>query len=241
MTVPDDNETVEAHVSLFYKAHSSVGTFLHDCDGYIIDMTAEVTGYVDLLGQSAQGTEVTLGELQFYIIRVGNAINDQVSLFDLFDTYQETHSMSAEIYTPSYNDFKKVIHNNFEAAYPGDDILLLRLLTIRPFARGQKLGLSVLEAVIRDWSSGCALVVMKPCPLQFAGASSPRKKGQSELSDFKLTERESFRRLRNYYGLLGFERIGKSDYYAICPNDKQPELPELPDLVLIPRSVIGEV
>ena len=122
-------------------------------------------------------------------------------------------------------------------------MLLLHHLTIRPFARGQRLGLAVLERTIRDWSSGCALVVMKPFPLQFEAGAKRDKKAwrEHDYGSFSQTKVKATPRLRAYYARLGFEWIGRSMFYGIYPDGVRPEVKELalPDTVQVPADALG--
>jgi hypothetical protein len=237
-----DEPEVEVYVSVRYQTESTVGENIAEAGDYIISMEAEILGNVDS-GPTDPCYEIPLGTLKLYLIRVGNAVNDGTRIFDVFDTYQETHDASCAIYGPSYREFLPVVRKRYDSVCSSNDILLLQYMTIERYARGQRLGLAVLERAIRDWSSGCALVVMKPFPLQFEAADDEKERNQRlELNGFPATERAAFLKLRTYYKQLGFERIGRSDYFAVCPDEILPTAKslELPSCVSLPSSVVEE-
>jgi hypothetical protein len=239
------SDQIETTVSLAYRTHSSVGAGKYrDADDYILSLMAEIVGYAGIEQDKKTEREIQLGELRLYLIRVGNAVNDGVRLFDVFDSYQETHDASAALYESSYGDFSPSVRKRFEEAFCCDDILLLHYLTLKPFARGQRLGLAVMERAMRDWSSGCSLVVIKPFPLQFESSSNKLERDiRLSLNNFSGSKTEAFRRLRMYYQQLGFERIGRSEFYALCPNERLPDREKLglPDCIGIPQSAIEQL
>ena len=97
--------------------------------------------------------------------------------------------------------------------------MLIHRIGISPLIRGQQLGLSVLAKVIEDFSAGCSLVVTKPFPLQFErDIEASTEWNDLALASFSKNEKESSKKLRNYYAKLGFKRLGRSDYFAALPE-----------------------
>ncbi len=235
---------VEVSVSLRYRSESSLVGDFQDFDDYILPIVAKIVGFPGVNGSESRRHEVELGQLRFYLIRVGNAVDDGARLVDVFDTYQETYDASTAIYQPSYQDFRPAIWKIFEDMYTSGDILLVHYIAIDLIARGQRLGLAVLKRVIRDWSSGCSLVLIKPFPLQFEYAEDRKKRDKRlALHQFTSSEKKAFSRLRKYYEQIGFKRIGRSEFYAICPNERQPVSAalDLPDSVRIPFNKLEEL
>ena len=75
---------------LNYQSSVCVGDTGRSCsERYIIQMAAVVMGHTEgINGQYP--VDLVLGNLKFYIIRVGNASNNRVHLHDVFDASQET-------------------------------------------------------------------------------------------------------------------------------------------------------
>ena len=222
-----ESPLLDVSVSLNYSAQTSVYPASRELDDYVFPVTAKIIGshFPDNHGPTR---EVLLGELKFYLIRVGNAVNHDVSLHDVFDTTQETLDAGNAIFDSSYSDYKPTVHKLFEDPLPYDDVMLLHRLEIQPFARGQQLGLAVLIRAIEDWSSGCSLVVMKPFPLQLESNAQESKNWKTlALDSFPQNEKTAFQKLRSYYEKIGFERIGRSDFFALNTRLKWTALDEL--------------
>jgi GNAT superfamily N-acetyltransferase len=218
---------IELDVTLQYEASSS----LYHEEDFILTVVGKICGYAE-----DAKTKIHLGELKMYFIQSGNALNEGASLYDVFDTYQQTMDAGCVLFDSSLQDLSPWIQRRFEEASPYDDILILDRLTIHPLARGQRLGLAVLYRAIHDWSGGCSLVVMKPYPLQYeAGSRDKENEAELKLEEFRTSKTESFRRLRGYYAQLGFERIARSNFYVLCVKHKHPsrESLSLPSCITI--------
>jgi hypothetical protein len=224
---------VELNVTLQYEAARPL---YGDEEDFILTVNGEIYGYAN-----DDQRKVNLGELKMYLIQIGNALNEGMSLTVVFDTYQQTLDAGCILFNDSFNDLSPWIQRRFEDALPHEDILLLDRLTITPLARGQRLSLAVLHRAIRDWSSGCSLVVMKPYPLQYEGEGrNITDMPELKLDEFRTSKTESFRRLRAYYAQLGFERIGRSEFYVLCAKERMPSLKELaiPDCFTVPCELL---
>ena len=63
----------------------------------------------------------------------------------------------------------------------------------------------------------------------------------TNYDSFPPTEVKATPRLRAYYARLGFERIGRSMFYGIYPDDVRPGVKELalPDTIQVPADALG--
>jgi hypothetical protein len=226
---------VELNVTLQYEAARPL---YGDEEDFILTVNGEIYGYAN-----DDQRKVNLGELKMYLIQIGNALNEGMSLTVVFDTYQQTLDAGCILFNNSFNDLSPWIQRRFEDALPHEDILLLDRLTITPLARGQRLGLAILHRAIRDWSSGCSLVVMKPYPLQYEGEGrNITDMPELKLDEFRTSKTESFRRLRAYYAQLGFERIGRSEFFVLCVKNRTPSYKELsiPDCITVSAELLKD-
>jgi hypothetical protein len=227
---------------LIPSIHYETSRYL-DLDGELENefvLTIRGTVYGEPDGVELDGVRPKLGSLRFYIIQVGNAYNEGTSLRSVFDTYQQTMDAGCAIFDDSFENFCPWIRRRFDDAYPSDDLLLLDRLTLDPVVRGQRLGLAVIDRTIRDWSKGCSLVVMKPFPLQYEGGWNEKNVTELKLQGFRARKTEAFKRLREYYVRLGFERVGRTDFYAPCTHHKRPSERELriPATIKVPANFI---
>jgi GNAT superfamily N-acetyltransferase len=213
---------VEVFLRLAYSTHSRIAIEYTEPSDFILKAKAEIVADAD---DDDPPATAKIGTLEFYLIRLGEALNQGVGYFDIFDSYQETMDLAEAVFDGSFSEFKPVVARRFPDASTSDDILLLHRLQIHPLTRGQRIGLAVLDRAMLDWSSGCSLVVIKPFPLQFeAGALERRSWTELKLGDFPSAEKEAFKRLSAYYEQLGFERLGRTEFFALSTAVVRPSV-----------------
>ncbi|MFA6289398.1 MAG: hypothetical protein WC661_18615 [Opitutaceae bacterium] len=230
-------------LSLHYTAQRSFAD-LGDTTDYVLPIAADIIGTI----YPADDTRPTLGEstlrlgtLELLRIQVGNATNDGFPLLEVFDGRQETMDAGAVLYGAAFEEFRPLIGKQFPEAIAHADILLVHRLVVFPFARGQDVGLAALHRAIRDWESGCALVVLKAYPLQFESEAEESPAWEAfGLENLSQDESLATRRLRAHYERLGFRRIGQTDYLGLSPAEQWLALdPEtLPASVRLPQSAL---
>ena len=215
--MPDSNVDLEVHLA--YQAASPIGKRLdRDLESYILHMHADIVGWnFDI--EASPALALPLGSLTFELVRVGNAINDGADLDAIFDLSQETRDADNAIFNTTYTQYQPAIECRYDAANLFGDIMLLHQITIESFARGQRLGLAVLDRVMRDCSGGCALAVIKPFPLQLTrGARARPDWDREQLGRSPRGQRKALESLRGYCSRLGFERLGHSKHFAFLPS-----------------------
>lgn len=235
---------IELSLSLRYTAERSWAD-PGDSTEYILPIMADIMGTVDSqedIHPERDEPAIRLGTLELLRIKVGNAINDGAPLWDVFDGSQETMDAGSVLYDATFDEFRPAIGRLFPDAMAQEDILLVHRLVVLPFARGNDVGLAALYHSIRDWESGCALVLLKAYPLQFESSAreSPLWK-IGDLASFPQDEPLATKRLRAHYERLGFRRIERTAYLGLSPAARWPALdPEtLPTSVCVPRSALS--
>lgn len=178
----------EYDVILKHKIHSQLPTG-QDPEEYLFNIPFQVIGL-------NEGREIVLGEGHATQVRIEQARYDHASLHDIFDVDQGLTDMARALFDTDFIDYHPDVLKRFEDNFFGEDLLIIRQLTLHPKFRGQQLGLSVLHRVVTDFGHGCGLVAIKPYPL-----SGPVKSGREKL--------------RKYWARLGFKRIGRSDFWAL--------------------------
>ena len=237
---------IEAYISLrYFSDHLYPLGADRDCEEMRHVLTIKADVIADWEVEENGGStpyELKVGSLKFYLVRVGNAHDSGDSLSRVFDATQELSDVDEAIYDASSGEFNEAILKEYPDIYlGGDDLLIASRLAIDPLARGQLLGLSVLERMIEDWRSGCSLIVMKPYPLQFeCSARKGREWDQLQLAAFEQNRAKAFRQLRRYYSKLDFQQVGKSDFFARCPlmgKSSALRALELPSSILLPGEL----
>lgn len=204
---------------------SSVGPRL-ESDDYLLDMKVTIQAEYDV-DDSMQSRVVHLGNLDFTLIRLGAALDEGFNFNTLFDSRQELSDFGSSLYEPGFNEFIELVREEFSSAFPHEDLLYLRSLTVEPVARGQRLGISVLHRVISDWEGGCSLVALQPTPLQFAaGIRESPEWERLALASLSQDREVANAKLENHYKGLGFCSVGDLPYMLLCPKERQMPVPE---------------
>jgi GNAT superfamily N-acetyltransferase len=183
-----------------------------DPEHYLFEINFKIIGL-------SEDDEITLGEGHATQVRINQARDDRASLYEIFDVDQELTDTARAIFDVGFDDYHANVLKGFEDNFFPEDILIVRRMTLSPEYRGQKIGLSILHRIITDLGHGCGLVVIKPYPL-----SGPVRVGCEKL--------------RKYWARLGFERVGKSNYWGLSMHvvlDSASEL-GLPSSLLIDKS-----
>lgn len=97
-----------------------------------------------------------------------------------------------------------------------DDVLAIAKMEIRPEHRGQRVGLLTLLRLMQMFSSGFALTLIKPWPLQYTATEFEEiaKTGKTSQGWTDRKRGKDFHKLRSYYGKLGFKQIGNTDFFG---------------------------
>jgi ribosomal protein S18 acetylase RimI-like enzyme len=138
----------------------------------------------DLILTNEEGTkEKTIGRISGYKVLLGNAINDNIGFFDVFDMDTDRYGLGETI----FDDFwKKELHpalnTVYEDEFDGSDLLVLKKVEIEPEYRGQSLGKYFIKDFYNNFISGCQLFI----------------------ADFREQENE---RIMFYFKRMGFEII----------------------------------
>jgi len=179
-----------------------------DEDGY--DLLHEFTGEIV---RKPETDEIIVGKVRAERVDVGEAMNRRWSLMDAFDHSGETEEFYDPLFDPGTYDFREGL--GLESF---GDVLIVHSIEIVPEYRGLNLGLLVMLQTIKTLSGGCAVVAIKPYPLQFSG--NVNKDNEPEFD-------KGQKKLRAYWQKFGFQRIGKTEYYYCDPTHRLPRAEKL--------------
>jgi hypothetical protein len=188
-----------------------------------------VSGYTGIVTCTDDETaEVTnVGKVTALRIHAALAHNAGESLFDVCDSHSaELNLLHALLYEPDGYHFRPEVMERFDAAEP--DLLVLDYVVLSPRWRKLKLGLLAVRRLVDLVGGGCGLAVSHIAPLRHEAAKAlrvpgswlPRHRGKEE-------RRAATVRLRGYFRRMGFERLGRTPYYALPMNQNTPTASEL--------------
>jgi GNAT superfamily N-acetyltransferase len=143
--------------------------------------------------------DVEAGEITVQYLDVWRAKAAGLSIWDLFDTtsrtgnatYQAVWDTEAQGYKPGITD-----------ALSGYNVLIIHAVQIKPEFRGHNLGLAAVNTTINRFGHDCALVIVKPYPIN-----------AHDLPGDQIEQ--GVRSLTAYYARLGFFEIPDSPLMAL--------------------------
>ncbi len=178
----------------------------------------ETSGDLSIINKSDD--KEFIGKFRVYYVDVEQAINEGIDIFDMLDCHS---SNLAEYYGPIFeseeHDFNNHLLELFGHDVFGSNLLILDRLEILPQYRGKKIGLIVLRHAITRFSSGAAIVAMKPFPLQFevkpSGETQKKWHDRMKLVQMQTDQEVATNTLCNYYSKLGFIKIIDTPMMAV--------------------------
>ncbi|MBN9521980.1 hypothetical protein J0H58_26275 [bacterium] len=188
-----------------------------------------VSSYVSVITctDDDTGEETRVGKLTALRVHAGLAENAGEPLVDVCDSYsQELEALHALLYEPHGYSFREPLVRRFEAMET--DLLVLDYVVLNPRWRKLKLGLLAVRKFVDLVGGGCGLAVSLIAPLRRDAArllGVPRSWLPSHGSE--ADRQAATVRLRGYFRRMGFERLGRSWYYALPLNRIVPGATEL--------------
>jgi len=130
------------------------------------------------------------------------------------------------LFSMKTGEFKNSVLNRFEP--DSHDVLILESIVLHPKFRGRGLGLMVARTIIDQLGSGCGLTVGQMLPIPPGDADEHRIPRQwlPGVSDF-CTSTDAERKIAEHFARMGFQRIGRSDFYGLSMSLKQPTARDL--------------
>lgn len=189
-------------IALKWTSESYISEYLEP-DDFIYETSGNLFGIND------NDDRKFVGKFRAYYVDVERAIDKEEPIFDVLDAHS---SHLAEYFEPIFGseapDFSNRLLELLDHEVLGNNFLILDRLEVLPQYRGKGLGLSVLRHMIARFSSGAALVAIKPFPLQFETAPSieaeKKWRARLKLDQLPTDEDVATEKLCQYYGKLGF-------------------------------------
>jgi hypothetical protein len=188
-----------------------------------------VSSYVGVITCTDDDTgEVTrVGRVTAVRVHAGLAQDAGIPLFDVCDDYShELATLHALLYEPNSYSFREPLMLRFEAME--SDLLVLDYVVLNPRWRKLKLGLLAVRKFVDLVGGGCGLAVSFIASLRHDAAPLLRvPKSWLPRHETKDDRKVAAVRLRGYFRQMGFERLGRTGYYALPLNLVTPNATEL--------------
>lgn len=203
--------------------------------------SGDATDYVlDIEGtlETANGgpSQNIVGWISARLVQAGRALDDQVPLLEVCDSIdQDLYDYASAVY-----DFREQgIRASISDGCVGSDILIVESISIVPAHRRKGLGLLGVQRTIDTFGYGCAGVVLRPFPFQFSSHAKQPSPGEAQseqrlaLDSFPADKSVALKALRKYWRRLGFERIGRTEFFFL---DLQSTRPTQDEVLAAPRK-----
>lgn len=168
-----------------------------------------------------------VGKLTAHRVHAGLALDAGEPLLEVCDSHSsELNHLHALLYEPDQFRFRDDVMRRFDAIE--SDLLVLDYVVLNPRWRKLKVGLLAVRKFVDLVGGGCGLAVSLIAPLRRDAA---RLLGVTRFWLPRHATREERKaaavRLRRYFRSMGFERLGRTSYYALPLAKVTPTATEL--------------
>jgi hypothetical protein len=178
----------------------------------------QVTGEIR---ESQSGHSV--GRIHATLVQVGRAADAGEDLFDVMDgVSEELVGYHHTFFKSGCWEYRDSIREQFEIALL--DLLIIQLVEIEPEFRGQRIGLLAISKVVDIFGENCGLVAIKPFPLQFSNFRDSGRCSPNEMDAAEIAFQRATQKLRRYWDRAGFRRVCGTDYSALSPALRRPDV-----------------
>jgi hypothetical protein len=197
------------------------------------DFTHEIIGKI--IGMDEHNVELLIGTFKLYSIDVSAAFNDNISIYKVFDEYDETTIFYDLIFGDNEPDLSIEIAKLLDCSDSVNNILIIDRLEILPQFRGKFIGLLVLWKIIHRFARSKGIVIMKPYPLQFEHEAINKTangwRNQMQLNQFDGDITTATEKLERLYQKLGFVKEETSSFMVRSNERMLPSDDAMFDLV----------
>jgi GNAT superfamily N-acetyltransferase len=202
-------------IAFKYSFESGIGIDLAEKCMQKISVSILATDY----GDRQEPTE-EIGQLTFFVFLMGEALNQHVNFYEVFDNYDQfVFENAMKVIDSETGDFFDAINSHYEGDLIGVEFCLFGSLKIIPKYRGYQIGAKLIKDVVFHYSSTCSLFVLKPFPLQFEGAGDNKIELTEDYYGFENDFNKATQKLIHYYSKLDFELVeGIKDLMFLNPS-----------------------
>ncbi|MGK7391814.1 MAG: hypothetical protein ACNS60_15795 [Candidatus Cyclobacteriaceae bacterium M2_1C_046] len=195
----------------------------------------EMSLFMELININGEIIEV-IGEVDFLYVYLEIAINNNEPIYEILDAHSEYLSRhSFAVFDFKNLAFKEIIKEYYNHDIFGSNFCLIKEIKLLPHYRKMQLGIKALKDIIFHFSSGTALFLIQPFPLQFGNNQFDNN---YHIDQLEKDEQKAFNILKEYYKTYGFEEIeGIDDFLFFNPvlkNEKLDRIDLEEDLIIKP-------
>lgn len=223
MNVNELRENQCFDIKFKYEFESCVGEI--EGDRYIQKVKATIVKTDD------NGNEQIIGKGDIKILLLEQAMNDNYSIYDVFDTYEYTMRIGSMIYDFENFELKEDLQNElfgFEMM-SNSNICIFERMVILPEYRGLGIGAKFVKDKYKFFSSACGLIVIQPFPLQLESIGPSGRtdafESKMEYESMEQNAEKAAKSLKKYYKRLGYlSARGYKELMFLVPGMKNEKL-----------------
>ncbi len=157
-----------------------------------------------------------VGKIHLYLVDRARILNERESLYEVMDDVSsETMECFEAIIDVDTGDLKEEVSDLISGdALFLHNILLINRLELDVRFRGRGIGERVVEEVIRQFGSNCAVITCKPFALQYEGRGTPETEKERRTAEYRRKRREAFAKVAGFWKERGFRKLPSSDHYV---------------------------
>jgi hypothetical protein len=186
-----------------------------------------VSEYAGVIRAEGDGAPRTVGRAHALRVHADLASRQGACLAEVCGAHsRELGALHCLLYEPGQYHFRQDVVEQFDAL--DFDCLVLGHIVLDPRWRGLHLGLLAVRRLVDLLGGGCGLAVWKIRPPP-ASAGEALRVPRSWLPRHRTAgeRRAAARRLRGYYGRMGFRRVGGTAYHGLSIARPAPSLTDL--------------
>ena len=163
--------------------------------------------------------EVSIGQIDAYLVLRGRALNEHESLFEAMDSIDSSVFECYEaLFDPETDDWSQSVQDLYKDQIFGLDVLFIQSIQLDANYRGKGIGAQVVRETIAIFGSHCGLIACKPFPLQYSNWEDEEHTELRKQPGFEEKRLADFARVARLWTDLGFVRLDKSDFYTYAPE-----------------------
>ena len=171
---------------------------------------------VQLECRPEDGPDRMVGMIRGHIVDMERAV--RARRFPLFDLYDEHSQELSDVWFAlhqSSGELKPAVRKLLGGTPHNRNVLVLGISEIEPAHRGRSLGLYAAGQVIEALKSTCTIAVGQPYPMQFGPCGEDPEWMQDFGAGLGGDLESGLRKLRGYWGRLGFRSIPGSTFCVL--------------------------
>jgi hypothetical protein len=212
----------DCEFSILFKSSALID---EEPENYLITIDWEIRCLDD------RGKSSLVGKMRAFFVDIEEAAINGDGPYFVLDLEQATEPFYSVLFDARTNDFKESIYDLAGEVVYSRNLLILDRLEILPAYRGRRLGLACLYRCMQQHRHGAGLVALKCFPLQFEhrvpDSSEVKWHEKMEMEGMGKVVKSCRSKLTNYYSLLGFEKVGRTEFMILNPDLVQPRLKDL--------------